>query len=167
MKILNDISDIPANSSVFVDSNVITYFLLKHKNLYPSCRKFLRRIEKGEIKGFLNSVVISEVYFIYIRVKLSELLKIPPYKVMKEVKKKPKLLNKVDLLPVDMFFSIPNLFLVHPHFTYLSAVISRNKLLPSDALHLATMTSNNIMNIATNDTDFDGIKGITLWKPYG
>lgn len=162
---MNDISDLPANSSVFVDSNIITYFLLKHRKLYPSCRDFLRRIERGELKGFINSVVISEVYFIYTRVKLSEMLKIPPPRVMKDVKRKPRHLDKVDLLPVDMFFSIPNLFLIHPHFTYLSAIISRNKLLPSDALHLATMTSNNIQNIATNDVDFDGIKGITLWKP--
>jgi hypothetical protein len=32
VKVLNDISNIPANGSVFVDSNIITYFLLKHRD---------------------------------------------------------------------------------------------------------------------------------------
>jgi predicted nucleic acid-binding protein len=116
VKILNDISDLPSNSSIFVDSNIITYFLLKHEDLYPPCRALLRKIEEGEIKGFLNSIVVSEVYFNYIRVKLSEFLRIPPYKTIKEVKKNPDHLDKVDLLPVDMFFKIPNLFLIHPTF---------------------------------------------------
>lgn len=165
MKILNDISDLPPNSSIFVDSNIITYFLLKHEDHYLPCRALLRKIEKGEIKGFLNSIVVSEVYFNYIRVKLSELLKIPPYRIMKEVKKNPEHLDKVDLLPVDLFFKIPNLFLIHPHFLDLGKVISKNRLLPSDALHLATMTSNNILNIATNDADFERVKGINVWKP--
>ncbi|NOZ77530.1 MAG: PIN domain-containing protein [Euryarchaeota archaeon] len=162
---LNDISNIPANSSVFVDSNIITYFLLKHRDLYGSSKSFLKRLEKGEIKGFLNSIVVSEVYFNYIRVKLSEVLETPPYRVIKEVKKNPKILNKVDLLPVDLFFKMPNLFLVHPHFTDLGTEILKNGLLPSDAIHLVTMTSNNILNIATNDRDFEKVKGIKVWRP--
>ncbi len=109
--------------------------------------------------------MVSEVYFNYIRVKLSERLKISPNKVIKKVKKNPDHLDKVDLLPVNMFFSIPNLFLIHPHFTDLGTVILKNRLLPNDALHLATMISNNILDVATNDADFERVEGIKVWKP--
>lgn len=38
-------------------------------------------------------------------------------------------------------------------------------LLISDAVHAAIMKINTIDNIATNDSDFERIDAITVWKP--
>jgi len=40
-----------------------------------------------------------------------------------------------------------------------------HRLMSNDALHLAVMQKNNLQNLVTNDTDFDGIEGIHTWKP--
>ncbi len=38
-------------------------------------------------------------------------------------------------------------------------------LLTSDAFHIATMKQNGIRHIATNDSDFDSVEFLTIWKP--
>ncbi|MBC8521163.1 MAG: hypothetical protein H8D26_04125 [Methanomicrobia archaeon] len=38
-------------------------------------------------------------------------------------------------------------------------------LLSNDALHLAVMTGNNLVNLASNDPDFEGVDWINLCKP--
>lgn len=38
-------------------------------------------------------------------------------------------------------------------------------LLTADSIHLATMSAYGIKNIATNDSDFEGIDFIKIWKP--
>jgi predicted nucleic acid-binding protein len=44
--------------------------------------------------------------------------------------------------------------------------ISKNHgLLISDSAHVAVINSNGIINIASNDSDFEGVKGIKVWSP--
>ncbi len=38
-------------------------------------------------------------------------------------------------------------------------------LLISDSVHVAVMNSNSIINIASNDADFERVKGIKVWSP--
>ena len=38
-------------------------------------------------------------------------------------------------------------------------------LLTNDAFHVATMKRHEILNIATNDPDFERVKWIKVWKP--
>ena len=40
-------------------------------------------------------------------------------------------------------------------------------LLTSDAFHVAAIKRNGIFHVATNDSDFDNIDFITVWKPQG
>jgi predicted nucleic acid-binding protein len=39
------------------------------------------------------------------------------------------------------------------------------RLLSNDALHLAVMKQNEILDIVTNDKDFELITNIKVWKP--
>jgi len=40
-----------------------------------------------------------------------------------------------------------------------------HRLMSNDALHLAVMQKSNLQNLVTNDSDFDGIEGVHVWKP--
>jgi len=44
-------------------------------------------------------------------------------------------------------------------------VAKANMLLTHDAQHIAIMKSESISAIASNDSDFERIEGITIWKP--
>ena len=53
---------IPPDSDVFIDSNIFTYHLLGHKRYRDSVKDFLIKIESGIYTGYINEVVVSEVY---------------------------------------------------------------------------------------------------------
>lgn len=44
-------------------------------------------------------------------------------------------------------------------------LIRVHRLLSNDALHLAVMQKEGIRHLVTNDSDFDGIENIHVWKP--
>jgi len=39
------------------------------------------------------------------------------------------------------------------------------KLIISDAVHIAIMKNRSIVDLASNDSDFERVAGINLWKP--
>lgn len=165
MLILNKLGNFPSNGKIFVDSNIIAYFLLKHPEYYIACKNFLKRVEDRKITAFVNNIIASEVYFIYVRAKLSEKLSISTSTVIKELKHNPNLLEKVDLHPVNLIFQTLSLSFLNFDVTNLGSLISNHRLLPNDALHLAAMQANKIGDIATNDQDFERIEGVKVWKP--
>ena len=55
---------------------------------------------------------------------------------------------------------------VHKLMMDLSVQISeRYRLLISDAVHIAIMKKRGIVDLASNDSDFERVAGINLWKP--
>jgi predicted nucleic acid-binding protein len=46
-----------------------------------------------------------------------------------------------------------------------AALSSRHGLLTNDAAIVAVMRRHGVAHLVTNDDDFDGIPGLTIWKP--
>jgi len=44
-------------------------------------------------------------------------------------------------------------------------ITERYRLLISDAVHITTMKTRGIVDLASNDSDFERVPGINLWKP--
>jgi predicted nucleic acid-binding protein len=57
------LADLPPNAKIFVDSNILIYAQSKNSVYHQDCKQFVRRIVDGEIFGFLNPFVMSEVLF--------------------------------------------------------------------------------------------------------
>ncbi len=162
---MNELSNIPESSKVFIDSNIFTYFLLKREEYYNSTKNFLKRIDEREIIGLINSVVISETYFNYIRIKISEKYRINLKDVVKKIKEDPKILGEISIDVVDDTFRLDNLNILEytPEIS-IKDFIADYLLLPNDAIHAATCKSYVIDNIATNDSDFERVDFLKVWK---
>jgi len=51
--------------SVFIDTNIfLRYYIREDKQTYLDCQKFLKKVSQGSIRAFINTLVISEVYFV-------------------------------------------------------------------------------------------------------
>ena len=157
---------IPESSKVFIDSNIFTHFLLKREEYYNSTKNFLKRIDEREIIGLINSVVISETYFNYIRIKISEKYRINLKDVVKKIKEDPKILGEISIDVVDDTFRLDNLNILEytPEIS-IKDFIADYLLLPNDAIHAATCKYYGIKNIATNDSDFERVNFLKVWKP--
>ena len=131
---------IPADSHIFIDSNIFTYHLLGHKRYRDSVRDFLIKIESGIYTGYINDVV-SEVYHNFIRVKICD---------------------KYNIKPVVM----KNLHLIHDiEIGMVEENMPRYNLLSSDAIHISSCKLKHIEYMATNDYDFEKVDFLKLWMP--
>ncbi len=168
MKVLTELGALPEESVVFIDSNIFTYFLLGGSKHFEPCRDFLKRVEKGKLAGIINDIVITETWFNYVKYRIVTDNKIPVKEFVQFVKKNPGAISKVDVSEIADIFAMPNLHLITPTQTFVLASIGgseRPPLLSNDAYHLIAMRYAGVENIATSDPDFDGIKGIAVWRP--
>jgi len=167
VKELNNLSKIPRGSLVFIDSNIFTYFLLRDSVYFNNTVQFLKKVESGDIIGFINSIVISEVLFNYVKAQICREYDIKPKAFIKFVKRKPESIGDVDIFEVEEIFTITNLNIIDAPMNDFSMLRKAHKksLLSNDAFHLLTMEYLNIENIATNDSDFERINDIAMWKP--
>jgi predicted nucleic acid-binding protein len=130
-------------SGVFVDTNI----LVRHLAGDQKAKKLIDQIEIGEIRGYINQIVVSEVVFVYMRL----LTKLDA----KTLKRNHEIICKIDLEPVYEILSIfvelqsSNLITVESR-----KIMSRYGLLPNDALIAATCKHYGIKKIATFDEDF-------------
>jgi hypothetical protein len=119
---------------VFFDSNVFLHHLAETRK---SATELLEKVESGEIDGYINDVVVSEVVYGYLRASSG----LRPYELRAAI-------AKLDL-NLDLFKVLPCSFGVK-----VAEVIEEYKLLPNDALIAATCKHYGIKKIATFDEDF-------------
>ena len=125
----------------FFDSNIFLHHLA---DTSQKATGLLERVESGEIVGYINDVVVSEVIYGYLRATTE----LKPYKLRKEI------------LEVDFDLSLVkellDMFNLHPCNvgSGVVEVIEKYRLLPNDALIAATCKHYGIKKIATFDDDF-------------
>ncbi len=157
---------IPPDSDVFIDSNIFTYHLLGHKRYRDSVKDFLIKIESGIYTGYINDVIVSEVYHNFIRVKICDKFNIQPVDFTRFIKSNPEAIAEVDLSKVTAILSMKNLQFIHGiKIDMVENNMKRYNLLSSDAIHVSSCKIQNIEYMATNDSDFERVFFLNLWMP--
>ena len=160
------LEDIPDGEKVFIDSDIFTYLLVEDSRYIKSVNSFLKRIEQGKIIGFFNLTVFDETFFNFIKAKV-----IGMYGAKREgfndlYKRNPDIVSEISPEPVLKIFQIDNLNLITLIRLSLVTKFSRKySLLPADAINLAVMKTHNLINLASNDSDFERVDWINLYKP--
>jgi predicted nucleic acid-binding protein len=54
-------AQIPAGATVFLDANTLVYHFANHPSFGAACTELLRRIEQGQLQGFLSTQVMGEI----------------------------------------------------------------------------------------------------------
>lgn len=156
---------IPTDSDIFIDSNIFTYHLLGHKRYRDSVKDFLIRIESGLYTGYINEVVVSEVYHNFVRVKICDKYKVQPFDFTRFIKLNQKTISEVDLSTATAILSMKNIQLIHNNeIGIIEENMKRYNLLSSDAIHVSSCKLQGIEYMATNDSDF-GVDFLNLWMP--
>ena len=168
------LSNIPEDTDVFVDSNIFVYHLTGDARYSHIIAEFFRKIELGNVNAYFNIIVFDEVLFNFLKAKTFRIWVKRKISFNDLFKKKPEIVGKIDCSPVMKLFSIDNLNFLSLEKGKLKVAFKRLKdrtllikynLLPSDSLIALYMKQNNVKHIATNDSDFERVKGIKVWKP--
>ena len=131
--------------------------------------EFLNKVENGEVRGIVSVIVLNEIWYKLIIAEVSKIKKIQPSQVpnflktrrniIKKLKKVDEGLNKIIKLGVGIEG------VEKEDFEKARKLSKKFDLLTNDSLIVACMKRLKIRDIATNDVDFERVKGIKVWKP--
>jgi predicted nucleic acid-binding protein len=161
-------ADLPMNSAVFVDANIFVFYFQPHAVIGPSCTALINRIGLKELVGFTSTHVVSEVAHRLMTMEAS--MKFGwPTRIVNRLKQDPSAVQKlIDFRQACQ--QIPKLgfhmlTIDAPLVDIAAGVSQQYGLLTNDALVVAVMQANGLTNIASSDTDFDGVPTLTRYAP--
>lgn len=143
---------------------------MEYTKYRATCRAFLQNVESGTYFAATSALVLNEIvhklilaettktYHLRSESEAKKLIEDKPetissltrvWKTYAVIRAYPLVIHSIDKATMDMATDLS----------------SKYGLFISDACHLAVMKMNGISNIATNDTDFQRIDDLNIYKP--
>jgi predicted nucleic acid-binding protein len=150
--------------SVYVDTNILYMYLRVDPAHLSAIKVFLSRIVRGQIEAFVSIPVLDELFYRLLLARVKEATDRNPLDVLREKQteaiaahsdaiggalRKLILLSHINLVGVDT-----------TDFNRMLENIQIFSLLPRDALHVAIVQRLSLNGIASDDIDFDRVKGV-------
>ena len=161
--------NIPDQSHVFLDTNILLYALADHLRFGRWCNTLLDRVHRGDVTGYISGIVLNELIHKLVIGEVAEKTGLKPGQVIQHLKRNPEALEKLEAYTiVDEIETAYNLIILDVTidiFRTARRLMKVHHLMSNDALHLAVMQKSNLQNLVSNDPDFHGIDGIHVWKP--
>lgn len=111
--------------------------------------------------------MVSETLFNFVKAEVCKKHELKSNEFIRFEKENPESIGEMDISDVIDVFTMANLNLVSvpPKLISMLKDAHRKSILSNDAFHLLTMQYLSIKDIVTNDSDFEKIAGIKVWKP--
>jgi predicted nucleic acid-binding protein len=167
------LSNFAADERIFIDANIFIYNALDDPDYAESCSDFLRQVETNKLKGVITPHVMDEVLFKILIAEASQHIEKFTLPNLKKEMKSSGFSSKVykpvkeysDYL-TELTYGGLEILTVNGGTVERSINLGlQYGLLTTDAIHLSTMKQYGIVNIATNDSDFEKVKSINIYKP--
>lgn len=162
-------ADLVANDVVFVDANTLVYHFTAHPKFGPSASQLVARIEKQQIVAYSSTHVLSEVGHALMMIEAATLPGWKPTKVKRQLHQQPSALQNLTVFRravETVLQSRVQLITIAPALIGSAASISQQHgLLTNDALIVSAMHHHGLGKLASADTDFDRVPGVTRYGP--
>lgn len=163
------LDQIPSGASVFVDSNILVYHFQPHPTLGAICNRLIERIERQDLKGFTSAALLGELAH---RLMVIEAAALPGWaggKPTNRLKQQPGTIQQLALFQTAVDTVLQSKIQVFPvagaNVSTAVTLCRQYALLTNDALILALMRHHNLTMLASHDSDFDAVPGITRYAP--
>lgn len=126
---------------IYLDANIFVYAVLDDGKKGEFCKKLLEKVAFKQINAFTSVLTWDEVIY-------SLKKHVPIDELMRQSKE---------------FFKFPNLVFLDANFKILKKaeeILFKYNLGPRDAIHVATALNNGVLQIASDDSDFNKVKEI-------
>jgi predicted nucleic acid-binding protein len=157
---------------MFIDANIFTYFITGHPIYGRNCQDLLEKVENNNLEGIISPLVIDEVSYVLM---VQTARKTAGLIESKSIKRAMLGIWQDCLAPVsefhnylDLLISVGGLKVLNLDYSISRIALECAKefhLFPRDALHVACCKAYGIKEIATNDSDFERVSFLNLWKP--
>lgn len=166
-----DLSTLYSGSRVFIDTNI---FHLHYQGRSVSCTAFLTRLAAGDVVGYVNSEVLSDLIhkLMVSEAEVQNLIPQPRAALLKNYLQSDR--GGIALIPayqtqfentmsmgIKMLRISKRLLIDTKHYR------ENYGLMTNDSLHIGNMLLHNppVHDIITWDGDFGHVPGITVWEP--
>jgi predicted nucleic acid-binding protein len=164
------LADLEKGTSIFIDANIFIYHFSKESRFNQACSNFLEQIEAGSMSGFTSISIAQEVTHRMMIIEAVGLLPgIKPKDIVKSLKRNSDTVKKlVNHQSIPSKITSFNLEIISPSIEAIvrsQQMKKRYGFLSNDALSLQIMEDLKIKNLASNDTDFERVDFIALYRP--
>ena len=171
---INTLDDFRLPDPIFVDANIFLFHAFAHPQHGDAARRFLERIELGQVNAVTSTLVENEVLFkILLQEAASQLERPTIWNVRRALRTDPIFREQV-YRPAQQYLDYlralthKSLALVNVTAAHMRRAVDLGRqlgLLITDATHVATWQAHNIVHIATDDQDLWHVPGVTAWGP--
>jgi predicted nucleic acid-binding protein len=154
---------------IFIDANTWVYHFTSHAKFGVACTSLIRRVEHQQVIGFTSTHVLTEVAHRLMLTEASNAQGWPLAGALKRLQSDPTVIHRLvrfrqaldELLKTKV-----EILTVSPQHVLAAATVSQQTgLLSNDALIVAVMQANGLINLASHEADFDRVPGITRYGP--
>lgn len=160
------LSEFPTGQTIVLDTNCLVYHFT---GTYPSCAVLLDRARRRDVSAVTSAVVLTEVHHRLMVVETLQRVGKPLRRVASFLKAHPDVIRPLRQCERAMAVLRTCRIRVLPVTPRLIAEACRVShdlgLLTNDALLVATVRAHHLTHLASNDSDFLRVPGLTLWRP--
>jgi predicted nucleic acid-binding protein len=162
-------ADLGRGDAVFVDANILTYHFQPHATWGLPCSALLQRIENQELEGFTSTHVLSEVSHRLMTIQASVLFGWPFAGIGNRLRNYPAQVQQLTAFRQATNQILQSKFQVlaisPPLLATAGALCQQIGLLTNDGLVVALMQAHGLTRLASSDSDFDRVPGLTRYAP--
>jgi predicted nucleic acid-binding protein len=162
-------AQIPAAAAVFLDANTLVYHFTSHPVFGPACTQLVKQIEQQHLTGVISTHVLGDVAHRLMTLEALERFSWPPAGIAARLRKHhieiPKLTLHVQAVSQIPLLGIQTVAIIPSLVQAATLVSQQHEQLMGDALIVATMQAHGLTHLASSDSDFDRVPGLTRYEP--
>jgi predicted nucleic acid-binding protein len=162
-------ANVPASATIFLDANTLIYHFANDPTYGSACTQLIKRVELRDILGYTSAHALADAAHRLMTLEAISLNGWLPAGIAARLRRHhveiPKLSVYRQAIVRIPLLGIQVLPITHPQVEAATLLSQQFELLTGDALILAVMQANALTNLASNDTDFDRVPGLTRYAP--
>ena len=162
-------ASIPAGAAIFLDANTLIYHFANDPKYGSACTQLIKRVELRQVQGFTSAHVLADVAHRLMTLEAIGLRGWSPAGIAARLRKQhvdiPKLTVYRQAIARIPLLGIQVLSLSYALVEAATKLTHQYELLTGDGLIVAFMQQHGLVTLASNDTDFDRVSGITRYAP--
>jgi predicted nucleic acid-binding protein len=160
-------ADIPGGVTVFLDANTFVYAILADPVHGAACKALLDRVERQDIEGVTSSLVLSDTAHRVMTLEACDRFGWPPQGIANRLRRHPDEVKQLtfarkslDEISAVLVREVP---VSAGHVSRAVDLSGQFGLLMNDALIVVLMRENGLTHLASLDSDFDRVPGLTRY----
>ncbi len=159
------LSAVPEGTEIYIDANILLFSAFKHPSYGELCKNFLIKIENS---ACTSDFTLNEVFHKLMLAEVSKRFDVKPKDAVALIKQNPDVISELRTIWEEMELineSRIRIIITEKLFPDFVETAKNYNLMATDAMIVEIMKRYGLKDIATNDSDFERVEWVKVWKP--